>query len=252
MKPASPFVPELDVSDGPLLVISPHLDDGVFSCGGLLGAGAMEGRAATVVTVFAGRPPAAQDLTDWDRACGFSSGSDVVGCRREEDQAALELLGAQPAWIEFLDSQYGESPSREDIVLKLRMYLALCDPGIILFPLGLFHSDHRLVHEAALMLIRHARNRRWLAYEDVPYRQRTELRDERIALLDELGFEPRPLRFAAPEPALRRKRSAVACYASQLRAFSAGVGTVFEDEVYWQLTPPRGARNGVRSFECQA
>lgn len=246
MKPLAPSTADAlqDISPCPVLVISPHLDDGVFSCGGLLGSGI----DATVVTVFAGKPPNRQALTDWDRDCGFEAGSDVVGRRREEDRAALAVLGARPAWIEFLDSQYGASPRREDIVLKLRMYLALCDPGTVLFPLGLFHSDHDLVHEASLMLIRHARHCCWLAYEDVPYRRMNELRDRRISRLRDIGLAPRPLQFSPDEAAMRRKRAAVACYESQLKAFARpgrpDLDTLFLDEVYWQLTPTRGREGG--------
>lgn len=233
-----------EVQRGPVLVISPHLDDGIFSCGGLLGSGI----DATVVTVFAGKPPQKQPLTDWDRACGFGPDSDVMGCRRDEDQAALDVVGARPAWIEFLDAQYGKTPSCKDIVLQLRMYLALLEPDSIFFPLGLFHSDHCLVHEAALMLMDHGRHCRWLAYEDVPYRKMKNLRDARISALHTQGFELQPLRYSAPADAMQRKRKAVACYKSQLRAFSEGsasLDTVFDDEVYWHLIPPRDHGNGM-------
>src|SRR4051794_24119032 len=63
-----------------VLVVSPHLDDGVFSCGEMMA----DHPTAHLVTVFAGRPATAQ-LTEWDRDCGFAAGDDVVGARRDED-----------------------------------------------------------------------------------------------------------------------------------------------------------------------
>src|SRR5437773_641965 len=58
-----------------LLVLSPHLDDVVISCGGLLRAH----RGATVVTLFAASPPAYTDpLNEHDTACGFEPGDDTM------------------------------------------------------------------------------------------------------------------------------------------------------------------------------
>ncbi|MGH6635951.1 MAG: hypothetical protein ACRED0_07390 [Gammaproteobacteria bacterium] len=50
----------------PLLVVSPHCDDGVFSCGQLIEAHP----GAVVATVFAGRLPPNHPLPEWDRGAG--------------------------------------------------------------------------------------------------------------------------------------------------------------------------------------
>jgi LmbE family N-acetylglucosaminyl deacetylase len=71
----------------PLLVISPHLDDAVFSCGQLLEVHP----GATVVTIFAGRPPPGTPLTDWDSAAGFGPGEDPIGRRREVEKRTARL-----------------------------------------------------------------------------------------------------------------------------------------------------------------
>ncbi|HEX2055146.1 MAG TPA: PIG-L family deacetylase, partial [Nitrospiraceae bacterium] len=93
-----------------LLVISPHCDDAVFSCGSLLAAHP----GSIVATVFAQGPPPGRPLTEWDRTSGFQVGDDVMMQRRDEDRRALSLVSAQPLWLEFQDRQYGESPACHD------------------------------------------------------------------------------------------------------------------------------------------
>ncbi len=130
----------------PVVVVSPHLDDAVLSCAGLI-AGAP---ATTVVTVFAGYPPVRDATTPaeflpgttfWDQASGFAAGDDVVGLRRAEDRAALAHLGALPHWLDFLDSQYvvdpDESAQPADIAAGVREAIATLRPATIAFPLGL-------------------------------------------------------------------------------------------------------------------
>ena len=150
---------------GRLVVISPHLDDAVFACGALLAAHP----GATVLSIFAGDPPADQPLTPWDRDCGFAPGDDVMAMRRAEDAEALALLGATPLWLDFLDAQYGATPSVETLASALRMSIAQIAPDTLFIPLGLFHSDHVLTHRAALQALTGLRVVCY-AYEDALYR----------------------------------------------------------------------------------
>ena len=83
-----------------VVVLSPHFDDAAMGAGLLL----LRAEAPTVVTVFGGRPPAYPDPpSDWDALGGFTAGDDVVAPRREEDRAAMAVLGATPVWLEFAD-----------------------------------------------------------------------------------------------------------------------------------------------------
>jgi LmbE family N-acetylglucosaminyl deacetylase len=221
--------------EGRLLVLSPHLDDGVFSCGRLIASHP----SCVVATVFAGRAPATQKLTDWDRACGFADGDDVIGARREEDRAALYVLGAAPIWLDFLDSQYGRAPSVETIAAEIAGILEYMQPTAVVYPLGLFHSDHLLTHRAARMAAARYPQAQWVAYEDALYRC---IPDELSARRNEL--QRARLRLQKVEPpqvsgAERRKREAVQCYASQLRALATpgrlGHRDTDEEEAYWWL-----------------
>ncbi|HEX6364363.1 MAG TPA: PIG-L family deacetylase, partial [Albitalea sp.] len=149
-----------------MLVVSPHLDDAVLSCGRRLAAHP----GGVVVTVFAGTPRDGERLTDWDARCGFAGAAQAMAARRDEDRAALARLRARPVWLDFLDAQYGETPALEAVREALAHVLGEARPDTVLYPLGLFHSDHLLAHEASrLALAAHPRVRA-LAYEDVPYR----------------------------------------------------------------------------------
>jgi len=217
----------------PLVVVSPHLDDAVLGCSALLS----QHDGAVVVTVFAGRPPASARLPPWDQAAGFRPGDDVVGARRAEDRAALEIFGAEPVWLPFLDSQYGDSPAVEAIVPVLESALMEAKPATVCIPLGLFHSDHVSTHAAALRLLRRCPQWQWLAYEEPMYRRVPRALDDRFTALSAAGLAIRLFGSAAPPP---HKPRALACYASQLRALGTpgrpGHADALAPERYWALS----------------
>ena len=215
----------------PVTVVSPHLDDAVLSCAGLI-AGAS---ATTVLTVFAGFPPARDGTTPaefgpgttlWDQASGFAAGDDVVGLRRGEDRAALAHLGAVPQWLDFLDSQYvvepGESSGPTDIAAGIREAIGELRPATIAFPLGLSHADHERTHEACFLLLKESPGlaKNWVAFIDVPYRALHRAQaDLRLARLRELGYNLEPLGFDLGE----RKAAALGEYPSQLKALAPSI-----------------------------
>ncbi|MED5618275.1 PIG-L family deacetylase [Ideonella sp. BN130291] len=202
---------------GRVALISPHLDDAVFSCGQLLAAHP----DSTVVTVFAGEPPADTPLTEWDERCGFTSAAQAVALRREEDRIGLSLLEARPVWLDFADSQYGSSPRPQEVGAALQQVLLELAPDSVVFPLGLFHSDHALVHEAVVHIVPTLPDMRWLVYEDALYRGLRGLVQLRLMALAQAGVCATPLRLADEGSALLKAR-AVQAYASQLRGFGEG------------------------------
>lgn len=221
--------------EAPLLVISPHLDDAVFACGALLA----EHAGATVATVFAGRPSETERLREWDHASGFSPGDDVIGARRAEDCNALALLGATPLWLDFLDSQYGATPRVEEIAIALQEVLKRHAPQTVLFPLGLFHSDHVLTYTAAMELMSRDMRHEWLAYEDALYRRVPETLETRLNHLKAAGWHAEPLSVQSSATARALKRQAVQAYGSQLRALATpgrpGHEDLEEEESFWRL-----------------
>ena len=211
-----------------VLVISPHLDDGVFGCGRWL---AMH-PGSTVLTVFAGAPRDADRCTEWDAQCGFASAEQAVAMRREEDRRALAMLDARARWLDFADSQYGETPPVAAVADAVGELLRAQRPACVLYPLGLFHSDHRLVHEACRLALDTCEGIEALAYEDALYRGMRGVLQQRLAALAGEGWVATPVEldgFASPQPpavdaarAASLKARAVSAYASQLRAFGEG------------------------------
>jgi LmbE family N-acetylglucosaminyl deacetylase len=214
------------VSDlGPLVVVSPHLDDAVLSCSGLIAS--VPG--TTVMTVFAGFPPGYPEvlhdgITAWDKASGFRLGDDVVAIRRDEDTAALRQLGGVPLWLDFVDSQYTTEPATPRMIAS-GIASALADLSVqtIAFPLGLSHTDHERTHEACAQLLEESPGlaTNWVAFIDVPYRARYRTQAlERLKHLGELGYDAEPFSLDAGD----RKSAALAEYPSQLQALAADMG----------------------------
>ncbi len=218
---------------GRVTVVSPHLDDAVLSCGRLLAAHP----GSTVVTVFAGIPGPGVGCAGWDARCGFDSGRQAMGCRRDEDRAALSRLEAWPAWLEFLDSQYADPPAPAEVARALHTLLLQSSPDTVLLPLGLFHADHLLAHEAGRQALRQLPGVRCGFYEDVPYRAIEGLLQQRLMALGQDGCLLTPLRLASPSSEAR-KSDALRAYASQLRGLGeGGLDDARAPERCWLVAP---------------
>jgi LmbE family N-acetylglucosaminyl deacetylase len=204
---------------GQVVAVSPHMDDAVLSCSGLI-AGA---RAAAVITVFAGFPAPHTAVTEWDRESGFADGDDVVAIRRAEDRAALARLGAKPVWLDFLDSQYVLDPLQpatpSEVAVTLRAALGDLKADTIALPLGLSHTDHECTHEACVLLLRESPElaANWVAFTDVPYRAlHARQAADRLDQLAALGYDLEPFSLDLGD----RKAQALGEYPSQLRALA--------------------------------
>lgn len=171
------------------IYLSPHLDDAVLSCGGLIASQVAAGDGVTVVTVFAG-DPGPGPLTDFAQALHnlWSAGQNPVGGRRTEDHLACGRLGASVVHLPFPDAIYRVDsgnqalydsevaifgpihPAESRMVEEIRDYLArICPPEAMVYcPMSLGgHVDHRLTRMAGESLHRHL----WY-YQDFPYAAR--------------------------------------------------------------------------------
>ena len=221
------------------LVISPHLDDAVFSCGQLLA----QAPGSVVVTVFAGIPARGSDAPPWDRRAGFHTADEAVRSRRDEDRRALAMLGAQPVCLDFLDDQYGTRAASTAIAARLADTID-AHPGFgVLAPAGLFHRDHIQVQQAVLTLLRdNSRTgdaaRVWRFYEDVPYRRINGLMAKRVIDWREHGWIGHPVGPPAGNrtDGAAAKAAAVDAYASQIALFEPHMrADLREPETYWRL-----------------
>ncbi len=175
------------------MFISPHLDDAVFSCGGYISKLRMLGHPVTVVTIFSGTPEGKLSLLarslhlDW----GLPKGAPSI--RREEDNRALGILGAEAVHAGFLDCIYRRNPETgkpvytrlgqileqtaadEPLVVEaVAQYLA----GLVkergfphaFAPLGLGgHVDHLITRAAVRLVMASCAETQWHFYEDLPY-----------------------------------------------------------------------------------
>lgn len=197
-----------------IVVLSPHLDDAVFSVGASIARAVREGTDILVVTAFAGVPGSANESGSWDRSVGFAHEGEAAVARRREDAVASGILGAVPVWLPFREEQYGEEASDDAIWAAIAPHLSGADailvPG---FPLD--HADHRRLARMTLSRV-DVRTRLGL-YVEQPYATWAD-GPPRAAVLSQWVDEDVAWR---PVPALgrdrRRKWRACLAYRSQLR-----------------------------------
>jgi hypothetical protein len=135
----------------PELLLSPHWDDAVLDCWGLLS----EERECNVVNVFAG-VPAARRLAAWDAITGATDSAARVRERIAEDALALGRAGRRPLSLSFLDGQY-RPPPRAPNLAELDASLAAAVPlaARIHAPAAIGgHPEHMLVRRYACALRR--------------------------------------------------------------------------------------------------
>jgi LmbE family N-acetylglucosaminyl deacetylase len=130
---------------GPAVIVSPHLDDAVWSCFSVL---ARDGDVL-VATVFAGIPDGAPGW--WDAQCGITDSAAHVRARRAEDAAVLRSLGRDAVHLDLLDGQYREEPVPAEEIARA---LVASVPGVsrIYAAGGIGHPDHALVRDAGALL----------------------------------------------------------------------------------------------------
>lgn len=146
----------------PVVIVSPHFDDAVLSCGQL-----MAGRPDTVVVTVFGGTPRDTSLRPYDRLCGFVDAAQAMRARRAEDERAVRELGGSTVHLEFVDDQYGEPNDFVDLVEQLSGVVASVSPEYVLAPVGLAHPDHQEVTRAAFGAVEWRRLR---FYEELPAR----------------------------------------------------------------------------------
>jgi LmbE family N-acetylglucosaminyl deacetylase len=107
----------------------------------------------------------------------------------------------------------------------------------VFVPAGFFHSDHARASDAALALLAAAPDIAWFVYEEPIYRRLAAARRARVAALARRRLHLGRARFAVDREAGGRKRIAVACYRSQLRALCTRSGheDAFRAERYWRI-----------------
>ena len=212
----------------PVAVLSPHLDDVVFSCWHVL----RSSLDVVVINVFTAVPAAGTEPPRWDLITGAGDPAERMRLRLEEDAAALALAGRRADNLGFVDSQYRDGPPPGDILDAVRERLP---PGAdVLAPASIGgHSDHELVRDVGLALAGEGRN--VSLYAELPYATAFGwpawvTGDDPDPLLDvdaywachvPDGYEPRVVELSPEQQ--ETKVGAMRAYRSQFPALEAGV-----------------------------
>jgi LmbE family N-acetylglucosaminyl deacetylase len=195
---------------GRVVVVSPHLDDGVFSLGGTIAQAARTGARVEVLTVFGCDAKSQAPANGWDSRGGFATEGEAATARREEDREACRLVGAEPYWLSFRGGGYTPDKDADAIFAAVAEKISGADAVLVPgFPLR--NDDHAWL--AGLFSERPPRSTRLGCYVEQPYAY--AVRKER----------PLSGEWEKPRLTVRDrlcKRRAVLAYASQLPLLSLG------------------------------
>lgn len=170
-----------------IAIISPHLDDGVLSCGEMIRKSVLNRDAVTLITVFTGNPlpgELSEAAKQYHSNCFLSDNS--MEYRKSEDRKACDFLGCNYMHLNYYECLYrkdenGKSiyPDLSDIYHSEKADDRYCEilrndlPGIleqydtIYAPIGIGnHADHLLIRRAVGDILQ---GRRVLFYEEIPY-----------------------------------------------------------------------------------
>jgi len=228
------------------IYISPHFDDAVLSCGGLIWRQAQKGMHVEIWTVCAGDAPPGP-LSLLALAChqqwGIESAKDVVAARRIENQEAAALVSAETVNFSIPDCIYRRSPTGEllypeevftpihtfeknlDVDIAAALTSELQPDDMIVSPLAIGgHLDHILTRLAAEHLGRPI----WY-YGDIPYLiSRPEM------LVPAIGGLKETL-YPISKKGLGVWQSGIAAYATQiLMLFETGEKMQEAIHAYWE------------------
>jgi LmbE family N-acetylglucosaminyl deacetylase len=258
--------PDVPLESVTALFVSPHLDDVVFSCGGLVAQLAASGARVVIASVFTEGPEPGEPVSDviqslhklWKMEDDAAVTRFWCG-RREEDAAAVGALGAQHLWLAYRDALYrgGQyfsvdtimnhvKPGDWELVQRVSERVVAMwrrtPNAVVYLPLAVGnHVDHQFAFMLAGPL-RTAGAEVW-HYEDFPYVAR-----EPRALglrLAELGA-PYRSRVVDISQHIEDRLAATALYGSQLESTFGKVGPYRDVTMHYAASV---ATDGVRHAE---
>lgn len=265
----------MSVPTGPLLVVSPHLDDAALSCGALLD----RAEPVEVCDVFTQRPEPEQ-FTRWDERCGFTGSHAAMAARWAEEQAAFAGSPHHLHRVDLLDGQYQPGPRPDADRTRLTRAIdeglarvvagpdGAAEPVVVAVPMGAgtpsgvtpplrarlrarragtfaFDNspDHLYVRDTVLEHLRGRDDITIWCYEELPYH--FAMGGERLVPTIERWTGRRAVVHDVPVDRTAKARR-IAAYASQLPLLfrdpdpAAIERTLAPQERYWELRPARG------------
>jgi len=146
-------------------VISPHLDDAVFSSWRQI-----EKIGSRVLTIFTGIP---DDPTPskWDLSTGFDSSHDIMRARIQENEKALAISSTEAVNLDYLEREYRDvPPSTAEIADRIEAVSPSGTSFIAAAGIGRYgrsHIDHVITREVGRELL--GRGREVSFFVDLPY-----------------------------------------------------------------------------------
>lgn len=127
-----------------ILIISPHADDEVLGCGGLIEKACRFNNQVKVVVIAVGN-------IEHQHIEGVISGE----IRKQELKDAMDFLGCENFEVIYdnKDSLLDTIPKKE-IVTKLDTIIKDFTPTMVFFPLPSYHQDHTILYEACIAALR--------------------------------------------------------------------------------------------------
>lgn len=230
------------------VIISPHFDDGVFSCGGAARQLTAAGHAVLVITMmgglFDGELPATPILDDLHQRWG--AGVDPLRQRQIEDERASRALGVDFMHVPLPDCVYrlaGDMalyPSEESLFGAVhpadyapRLLKGIQIPELetatkVYLPLGVgHHVDHQIARDWGMTQMRDAPDPSALRfYVEFPYSKADRSTEMALGAID-LPLEPADITLSQAE--MKAKIDAIACYDSQISTFWADLEAMERD-----------------------
>ena len=238
------------------VIISPHFDDGIFTCGGTAHQLSAAGHAVIVMTImgglYDGELPKTPILADLHRR--WEAGENPLRRRQLEDEQASRVIGVDFMHVPLPDCVYRVAgdlalyPSEESLFADVhpadyapRLLQGIQIPELetaasVHLPLGVgHHVDHQIARDWGMTQARDVPDKGALRfYAEFPYSNAD--RSTEIALA-EFGMALEPADIVLSEADMRAKIQAIACYQSQistfwdsLEAMEADVRRAFRDE----------------------
>lgn len=243
----------MKLPDGPLLIVSPHLDDAILSCGALL----ERGEPAEVLSVFAGFPvPNRRVQADIER--GFEHSGEALAARHLETQTMLEGTPHRLVAMELIDGRYLDAPRSEGeaaaVARAIHAWLRRCGGGTVALPAcaGSVPSgwrrllrpnapaqdpDHLFVRDAGLGALRALPSVGIWLYEEYPHAVGARADAAVRSLCASSGMRASGVgafRVSARQRARRRRIFGERGLSGLWASFSGGAK---ETERYWALVP---------------
>ena len=206
------------------LFVSPHLDDAIFSAGGLAGLLADRGWTTVLATMFTRSVvPAAGFALACQLDKGLAPDVDYMALRRAEDRAAADILCfSEVLWLDLLEAPhrgYGSAPAlfgpvhagdtvAAPLTARMQSLAAQYQPDLVLAPQGLGnHVDHQQVIASTLAAFAADRV---AFFRDTPYAIRQPAAEALASV------PATPVEIIGIEAALPRKIAAAQAYTTQI------------------------------------